>query len=326
MAFLTTPGNTARILVYHSINDPTEARIRRSNIVAPANFESHLQYLATSAQVIGLPDYLQAINDGRALPKNAVILTFDDGYKDNRTRVYPLLVKYGFPATFFVATDLIGTGKRKWEDRLHGLIRQSNVLPLALTIPPDGQTLTIRDEHEKSRLIRSLVGQLTRFSPAERESVLSQWERQLGMAETGAGEIMLSWEEVREIARTPGMTVGAHTVTHCHLTQVPVEAAENEIAASKKQIESQIQQPVTLFAYPYGDFDDRIAALVKTNGFAAAGTLRYGRNDRNVDPFRLRRLQIPDQSGFRFRLGLRLRGSIVGEPLKNSYNKLRRLF
>lgn len=100
----------APILVYHHIAEPPEKAggAESDYYVSPASFEEQLRYLSESGyqsvSLSALHNYLEA---GEPLPDRPVILTFDDGYIDNFTVALPLLVKYGFTATFFLVTDPI---------------------------------------------------------------------------------------------------------------------------------------------------------------------------------------------------------------------------
>jgi peptidoglycan/xylan/chitin deacetylase (PgdA/CDA1 family) len=109
---LPTPDGTSRravvpVLMYHHVGlaDPTADAIRRDLSVSPANFEAQLRYLiARGYQPITLETLVLHLQIGQPLPAKPVILTFDDGFKDQYTNAYPLLEKYGFRGTFFVIT------------------------------------------------------------------------------------------------------------------------------------------------------------------------------------------------------------------------------
>ena len=115
---LPTPDGVARevrvpILMYHHLSEPPAGsdRYRRDLSVSPALFEQHLAYLHDEGyQSITLYDLVNALARGAALPPKPVILTFDDGYRDNYTNAFPLLKQYGFTATFFVLTDVTYQG------------------------------------------------------------------------------------------------------------------------------------------------------------------------------------------------------------------------
>ena len=98
--------------MYHSIAD-SEAHF---NSVAPAEFELQMAYLAEKPiPVISLTSLVMRLKNGSPLG-GAVVITFDDGFRNNYTVALPILKKYGFPATVFVTTDLIGqTDERGFE-------------------------------------------------------------------------------------------------------------------------------------------------------------------------------------------------------------------
>lgn len=114
-----TPDGIARalrvpILMYHYISEPpADADIyRRDNSVSPERFESHLRYLREAGyHTITLDDLLYALAQGRTLPEQAVILTFDDGYEDGYTNAFPLLQRYALVGHFFIITDFINQGR-----------------------------------------------------------------------------------------------------------------------------------------------------------------------------------------------------------------------
>lgn len=92
----------ARILVYHSISeDPLNPFS-----VSPEDFEAQVQFLSQEYNVISLEELIACIVDkGQEIPLDSVVITFDDGFGDNYTYAYPVLKKYGVPATIFVITE-----------------------------------------------------------------------------------------------------------------------------------------------------------------------------------------------------------------------------
>lgn len=93
------------ILMYHYVEDlpPRADSIRRDLTVHPEDFERQLQYLDRAGyHTISLTDLYLHLTEGRPLPERPIVLTFDDGYRDAYTVVFPLLQKYGFSGTFFV--------------------------------------------------------------------------------------------------------------------------------------------------------------------------------------------------------------------------------
>jgi len=93
------------ILMYHYVSDipPGADRLRRDLTVTPDKFRAQLQYLADAGyHPITLTDVHLYLTQGYPLPDKPVVLTFDDGYRDAYEVVFPMLLDYGFPGTFFV--------------------------------------------------------------------------------------------------------------------------------------------------------------------------------------------------------------------------------
>ncbi len=98
------------ILMYHYLSAPPPgADIYRLDLsISPEQFDGHLAYLkAAGYETISLRQLAFALAQGTPLPPQPVVITFDDGYRDNYDNAFPLLKKYGFTATFFVFTQVI---------------------------------------------------------------------------------------------------------------------------------------------------------------------------------------------------------------------------
>jgi len=96
-----------RVLTYHRVND----RHPHDRLtVHPDAFAAQMEALAASGRpVVSLRETLPALRGAAPLPSRSVALTFDDGYADNLAHALPILSRFGFPATFFVVTGLMGT-------------------------------------------------------------------------------------------------------------------------------------------------------------------------------------------------------------------------
>ncbi|MFA6227914.1 MAG: polysaccharide deacetylase family protein [Patescibacteria group bacterium] len=101
--FFPAGSNQAVILMYHSIGE--------NNVyftVRAEEFSKQMDYLVkNNYNVVTLNNLIKLLKTG-TIPSKTVVLTFDDGYKDNYVNVYPILKKYNFSATIFLATGLIG--------------------------------------------------------------------------------------------------------------------------------------------------------------------------------------------------------------------------
>jgi len=107
-------------LMYHHIQSEDVAKKNgQINLtVTPEFLEKQLQYLKDkNYNVIGMADLNNFFVNGVKLPPKAVLLTFDDGYKDNYENMYPILKKFGDRATIFIPTGLLNNpGYLTWDD------------------------------------------------------------------------------------------------------------------------------------------------------------------------------------------------------------------
>lgn len=315
------------ILLYHSINTRAADGIHAPIIVDPTWFEEHMAHLAARAHVISLDHYVDAVRGRARIPRDSTIITFDDGYKDNFIHAYPVLKRYNLPATFFLSTGYIGTGLAKWEDRLSLVIARTRAPTLTAEVDGLGYRRQYSLSHpgQKLRAIDELISVLGRVAAPNRQEVLARIEGALGVNPDDLlpHDLMLSWDDVREMTRTPGITFGSHGVTHARLSQLSDHDVRQELAGSKSRIEAEIQRPVRFFSYPYGELGDRhdlSTSYLKSAGFESALTLIYGQNDERSDLFYLKRVGVPNQGRDRFPLSIWLRSSALGEPLKQAYN------
>ncbi|MCS6772527.1 MAG: polysaccharide deacetylase family protein [Thermoflexales bacterium] len=98
------------ILMYHYVSEPPAkvSRLRYNLTIRPAEFEQQLAYLAENRYTtVSLYDLYAHLTAGTPLPPRPVVLTFDDGYLDAYTEVFPRLKRYGMTGTFFIVTDFI---------------------------------------------------------------------------------------------------------------------------------------------------------------------------------------------------------------------------
>ncbi len=101
----------------------------------------------------------------------------------------------------------------------------------------------------------------------------------------------LSRAQVKEMAAA-GMDIQAHTLTHPHLRTVAPDAAFKEIVDSKTILEKELSQPITSFAYPFGEYNAAVLEMVKRAGFTSAVTINPGYRQRADELFTLHRIRV----------------------------------
>ena len=110
--------------------------------------------------------------------------------------------------------------------------------------------------------------------------------------------------EVQRLRDGKLIEVGSHTNSHPVLSQLPLDTQREEISGSKSLLEDILGQPITSFAYPYGDFDAKTREAVKRAGFTLACSIKCGPVVNTSDLFALPRVHIANWDGDAFEQAL----------------------
>src|SRR5678815_2908123 len=101
---------------------------------SPRQFRRHLETLTRIGTPISMAELLRGL-DGGALPRNPLMITFDDGYRSCHDVALPILREMGIPATFFVATSFITERRMYWWERVALAIRAARRTRTRLSYP-----------------------------------------------------------------------------------------------------------------------------------------------------------------------------------------------
>jgi peptidoglycan/xylan/chitin deacetylase (PgdA/CDA1 family) len=310
------------ILLYHRI-----AKLRSDPwalAVTPRRFAEHLEVLRQYARPIQLQQLSQALLYGDNLPDRSVVITFDDGYADNLHNGKPVLERYNVPATFFLASGLIGQGREFWWDELDRLLLQPGSLPQELNLSIGGSTYRwelgegthyseetsqryrrwrVWEEAPTSRhsLYYSLWELLGPLTEAERRRVLHELRVWASAEPAGrSSHLPLSLEEAVDLAEGGLVEVGAHTMTHPALSKRPPITQRGEILGSKVQLQELLNRPVTSFSYPHGSLSGETVGIVRESGFVCGCASHNDLVKRPADLFQLPRKHMQNWDGDRF--------------------------
>lgn len=248
-------------------------------------FEKHLEMLAGVFRLITIEQLVGELESGEVQPY-AICLTFDDGYRDNFEYAFPLLQKYGVPATIFLTTGFIGTDKQLWHDQVLFAVQNAGTDRLNFDAA-NLMNIDLGNFESRRQIAFKILAWLKQFTPEIRDRHIRQLCEICRVAAANQQRMMLNWDEVR-LMQKRGIAFGAHTKTHPILSTLGDEQMEDEIAGSKAAIEEALDAPVSAFAYPNGksgDFNERAKQLLKQAGFRCAMTTNAGVNTSERDRF-----------------------------------------
>jgi peptidoglycan/xylan/chitin deacetylase (PgdA/CDA1 family) len=297
------PAHQLSIVTYHHISDadpgyPYDPQVADAT---PAQFRRQIEMLARYCTPIGVDELVRAVH-GAPLPRNPVMVTFDDGYRSCHDVALPILRAVGVRATFFVATSFISERKLYWWERIALVIHKARKRRATLRYP---ERLAIDlDEPAVSDKLTDVVKNTSsldvdRFLAELVQAFEIEWSPQI---EAGyADQLIMTWDQVRALARA-GMDVESHGKHHRVLQTLDDAALQDDLSGSKVDLEAQLGRPVRAVAYPVGrriNGERRIRAAVAQAGYQIGLSNHSGVNRwlppalrglAPIDPFDVRRL------------------------------------
>ena len=221
-------------------------------------FASHLRILKRNYSLISLGTLVNALctDDWKQIPRNAMVITFDDGTKE-LCGLRDLLAENGVPAIVYLVSDLIGTHRHFWFNEIKNLqvVEQ-------LKLEPNDKRLAYLSRN------------------ADYANHREYEDRQA-----------LSIDEIRSMIAS-GVQFGCHTASHPILPACGDSVAEREIVGAKAELEARIGASIEHFSYPNGDYTVRDENLVHRAGYRSARTTERGLNGRGTSPYRLKIIDV----------------------------------
>ena len=288
-------GRSARargslILYGHRISADDEGYLQG---LSPEWFTAQIAYLTRHYEIISLADLVTWLEQGRQPPAKTMVLTLDDGFRDNIDVGLPILERFGVQATIFVVTQSLSDGRLPWSQRLGYAFQHAttdslqHVLLGPEPVPlPDGSTrhrayvrvkqaLASMARPLRDRIIDDLAGQLGASPPTNR---------------------MMTWEDARMAIRN-GHLIGAHTFSHALLARVAETEARVEMERSKDDLREHLGLDNPHFCFPAGSTTPTLRELARSMGFRSTFLPnRHRRLNRppDVDAFSMARIGLPN--------------------------------
>ncbi len=219
------------VLAYHGVSDASR-------------FAAQLDWLAAHASPVSLEQAREAVLDGRPLPERPVLLTFDDGERSLLEVGAPLLRERDMPAVAFVVAGLIGTEDPFWWDEVE---------QLALAGACDAQP---------GDVVRRLKG----VSDEERRLTIERMRTAAGVAVRSP---QLTADDLRKL-ELDGIAIGNHSLSHPCLDRCDDDVIHYEVATAHCLLTQMLGHEPTAFAYPNGNWDERVRREVETAGYRLA--------------------------------------------------------
>jgi peptidoglycan/xylan/chitin deacetylase (PgdA/CDA1 family) len=283
------------ILCYHGIAMGEEHGSHPEMFLPAETFARRMEILAdTGARVLPLGDALRRLTDGK-LPPNSVAITFDDGWADFRAQAFPVLQKYGFPATVYLTTYYCFFPRPIFRFALAYMMwkKYSEVIENTAFdwLPPQ---LNMRSEAARSELLKKIddYAKGHDLSGEQKDELAAAFAEAIGFDYAAFCRErlfqLMTPEEVAQLARS-GIDFQLHT--HRHRTPLDRERFTTEILENRKLVEEITGTSGRVhFCYPSGAVQEAFHPWLKEAGVESATTCLHGFATRGGNPLMLPRL------------------------------------
>ncbi|HUJ95367.1 MAG TPA: polysaccharide deacetylase family protein [Terriglobales bacterium] len=301
-------GSGPAILTYHGVWPREYGGVDPNldgSLVSADSFRRQLALLRDRYRVISPEQFLLWQKQEMELPPRSVLLTCDDGLVNTLGEMLPVLHEFQIECLFFVTgASISGLPAMLWHEELH-LMLLSVAGHFKLELDQIGLRCAVASSQEKSDLCWRLVTVLSGLDGEARRRLLNAIRVQLGLPEDWASKYLhdpsyscrfrlLDQPGLREL-QAAGMAIGAHTLSHSMLSQLPTQSAWREISESRCRLERALGEPVWALAYPFGyprAVTRRDQMLAQRAGFTCAFLNAGGGFGAPVPPFALPRVHV----------------------------------
>jgi peptidoglycan/xylan/chitin deacetylase (PgdA/CDA1 family) len=264
-------GQFFPIFVLHRIREDDDGR---ANTVA--HVDACLAYVRKRGfNCLSLTQLESLLGNEAEIPRNTVIFTADDGFKDQAEIAGPLFARYDVPLTCFVITDFLDGRLWPWDDQVAYVIEHTNQPAISLALP-DGTPFSIDLGRHSRGIARSLLRDLLKRQPqATLYAWLDTFYAAAGVEQPATAPIpyrAMSWEDAKTFSRL-GHTIAPHSCTHRILSQLSDTESREEIVRSVARVNEVMASKPSIFAYPTGrtgDFGARESGYLREAGITLA--------------------------------------------------------
>ena len=263
----SSPGE---VLLLHKVTSKKEDQGPYSDmIVSPGQLDEYLKNRSHYKKIRSV-DHVPMTSEVPWL-----MVTFDDGYRDNLLEALPILEKHNTPAVVFVTVGFIDKELEPFSAWV------ASILNKAPTPIFRGKLLETINSKNFTVILNSVYRHMDRGMLSSRFNEFHKFSSENGLQPEFRGDMFLSWQELRKLSSHPLITLGAHSWSHPRLTRIPIWELYKELYLSKKRIEDETGVKVDMLSYPHGANNFFIRLAARFSGYRHSFTTV----NKNILPF-----------------------------------------
>jgi peptidoglycan/xylan/chitin deacetylase (PgdA/CDA1 family) len=248
---IKTTGQRLIIPVYHLVSDKTPAHIRYLyHAKSKQTFEEDLDFLLSHYRPIDLPELMEKVNEGQSFDENVFLLTFDDGLREFKEVIAPILLKKGVPAICFLNSDFIDNKGLFYRYKVSLLIDyiKKHKLENATLV----QAWIRANDFTQNKDIKEILDTIT-YNQQELLDQLAATVRLNFDNYLEEEQPYMNSEEIKDLIEK-GFYFGAHSCDHPLYRYIDLEEQKQQTSKSLYEIKEAFDLDYSLFAFPFTDY------------------------------------------------------------------------
>jgi Predicted xylanase/chitin deacetylase len=262
------------VLMYHEVL-PAARSIEAWTVVREDEFAGQVKLLKENFTLIAMDDALSLRASGAPLHEDFMVVTFDDGYAGNYEVVFPIVQAYQVPVTVYVATRACQGGENYWFNDVIESLQAPKEFRIDLSAFTGKRYHVSRHAkgEQKWDHIQGLLQDLKKLPRADLEAAVRSLLTQADMVPEGVLR-HLTPAQIKEMSRSPLVTIGAHTHCHSLLPSLSRDQIGATVSQCRELLEDWTSTTVDHFAYPNGDYDNEAIEVIQGLGFRSCVTTK----------------------------------------------------
>jgi len=272
------------VVMYHYVRDLKHSRYPEIKGLHSSYFREQLQFLKSNFTIVTIEDVMEAYQGVKTLPPNAALLTFDDGYIDHFTNVFPLLMTEKVQGSFFIPGITFTEHKLLDVNKIHFVLASTNINTLVeelyqqlnyyrgneFDLPSNEElfsqhAVATRFDSKETIFVKRLLQ--TVLPERLRNMITSNiFEKYVGLSEeTFARELYMNTDQIK-CMKDSGMFIGLHGYDHYWLGNLSEDEMKNDIEKALAVMGDFIDKDAWVMNYPYGSYNENVTRYVSEQG------------------------------------------------------------
>ena len=237
------------ILYYHGVVDNKKfLKLRgpeKNLFISKNNFEKQILFLKNkNIKIMSMDDLYKENFSPKVF---SVVITFDDGYKNNLKNVYPIMNKYNFPFIIYVISGVL-KHKWVWWHEVWSLIKDKK------SIIFNSQKVNLNSNLQKNNFFLMIKNELKKFRNKDQIKFIKKNFNKKIL--NNMKELFLNKEEIKKLTKNKIVTIGSHGHEHLCYKNFDTNVLINDARLSKNILQKIFNKSIKHFSFPYGNEND----------------------------------------------------------------------